>query len=107
MKLEKFYPDMNAMFGKLLFAGNDDSVSSQRGSARSAPSTTVYHLFSEIQDGVDITVNIKQSTTKHFEYEQEIELLNPWIKAVGRNIRGSQIVEYELYADDIIAKEDK
>lgn len=101
MKIMNIVPDMKETFGKLTFAGEGEVV--KQGSRRNEKIISrTYNLFSDKQraDNVEVIVtgNVAQ---KAFEFEDVVELENPRIEVVGKNIQGQGYADYILYADDI------
>ena len=101
MKLMNVVPNMKETFGKLTFAGEGEVV--KQGSGRSEKIISrSYNLFSDKQRADDVEVVIVGNVgQKAFDFEDEVELENPRIGVVGRNIQGHGHADYILYADDI------
>lgn len=111
MDLKFVVPDMEKTFGVLAFAGNETEETKGFGRTERVETRT-YHLFSSVQKADDVVVKVPgKAGKKVFEYEEEIELVNPRIVAEGKSIvdRGTGnsngYTDYVLLADDIVKKE--
>lgn len=105
MKLKFVVPNMKETFGNLTFAGNGDTETQGSGRNRRVTSRT-YNLFSDKQRADNISVIVTGNLTqKPFSFRERVELVNPKIVAEGRNINGTGHVDYIMYADDIVKKE--
>lgn len=101
MELKHVIPDMEKTFGKLSYAG-EGKVDQRRINARMTVVSRSYNLYSTVQRADDISVILSPAAgEKNFEYEDQVELVNPRIAVEGRNIEGSGYKNYLLYADDM------
>lgn len=103
MELTKVVPKMEETSGKIVYAGMG-KVLTQGYGRNSRVAARTYNLYSDRQRADDVSVIVTGNTfEKAFEYEEEVVLVNPVIKAEGRNIQGRGSTNYLLYADDIIS----
>lgn len=101
MKLNNVVPNMKETFGKLTFAGEGEVVE-QRNGRNTRVISRAYNLFSDKQRADDVEVIVTGDVSqKAFDFEEEVELVNPRITAEGRNIAGNGHTDYVMYADEI------
>ena len=75
---------------------------------RSSVSRRSYNLYSDVQKGENVVVEIPvQAGEKHFKYEQKVKLVNPKLYGRGYAIGDMGHTDYVLLADDIVAVEEK
>lgn len=102
MKLKAIVPDMEKTFGTLEFAGEGETTT-QRVNGVTRTTERRFHLFSSVQRADDVEVVIPgEAGEKKFDYEDEIELVNPRITAEGFGIGDRGYSSYILLADDIV-----
>lgn len=102
MKLKNVIPDVKETFGTLAFAGLGEE-STQRVNGRRTVVVREYNLYSSLQRAENVVVRIPGSAgAKTFEYEEQVNLVNPRLIAEGYAINGRGMTNYVLLADDIV-----
>ena len=101
-KFKNVYPDVNATFGKLTFAGMGEETK-RRINGRVVVQEREYNLYSSIQRAENVEVRVPGRVgNKSFEYEEQVKLVNARLIAEGYSINGRGLVNYVLVADDIV-----
>lgn len=101
MNLKKTIPNMETVFGQLMFAGLAKETS-RRINGSNVVQMREYNLFSAVQRTENVPVRIPaKAGTKTFEYEEKVTLVNPRLIAEGRSIGNRGFADYILLADDI------
>lgn len=102
MDLKFVVPNMEKTFGQLEFAGEGEVEQRRVNGQRTVVSRT-YNLFSENQRADDIAVKLPaQAGEKHFDFEENVKLVNPRITAEGYKIGERGFTNYILHADDLV-----
>ena len=99
---KKVVPNIEAMFGKLSFAGAAKETS-RRVNGRVKILEREYNLYSSKLLSENIEVRIPGAVgVKTFEYEEQVKVVNPRLIAEGYAIEGRGYVNYVVLADDIL-----
>ena len=103
MELKFVIPNMEKTFGSLEFAG-EDKTEQRRINGRMTVLTRSFNLYSDIQRADDDIVVIlpAEAGEKHFEFEEQVKLVNPCITAEGYKIGTRGFTNYILHADDMV-----
>lgn len=102
MELKFVVPNMSKTFGQLEFAGEGD-VNQRRVNGQMTVLSRTYNLYSTAQRADDIVVTLPaEAGEKHFNFEENVRLLNPRITAEGYKIGDRGFTNYILQADDIV-----
>lgn len=102
MNIKQVIPNMEKTFGILEFAGEDEIVEEWINGKRQQIGRR-YNLYSNIQRADNIEVIIPTSAgIKEFEFDEEVKLVNPRIKAEGYWVENRAFTKYMLYADDMV-----
>ena len=100
-------PDMPQTFGVLTFSGEEE-VDQRRINGKMTVRTRTYNLFSTVQRADDVSVRLPAAAgDKHFDYEDEVMLINPRIIVEGYRVENRGYVNYIMYADDMVKVERK
>lgn len=102
MNLKFVVPNMEKTFGQLEFAG-EGIVNQRRVNGQMTVLSRTYNLYSTVQRADDIVVTLPaEAGEKHFDFEENVNLLNPRITAEGYKIGDRGFTNYILQADDIV-----
>lgn len=102
MELKFVVPNMSKTFGQLEFAGEGE-VNQRRVNGQMTVLSRTYNLYSTVQRADDIVVTLPaEAGEKHFNFEENVRLLNPRITAEGYKIGDRGFTNYILQADDIV-----
>lgn len=102
MELKFVVPNMEKTFGKLSYAG-EGKVEQRRVNGKMMVLSRSFNLYSTIQRADDIVVVLPDDAgDKHFEFEDNVTLVNPRIKAEGYKIGTRGFTNYVLLADDMV-----
>lgn len=102
MELKFVVPNMEKTFGQLEFAGEGD-INQRRVNGQMTVLSRTYNLYSTVQRADDIVVILPaEAGEKHFEFEENVKLINPYITAEGYKIGDRGFTNYLLHADDIV-----
>lgn len=99
-------PDISKTFGTLTFGSCVEEKHADRR-AGSPVTSRVYSLFSDKQRADDLQVEISKPILKKLGFDEEVELVNPVIKARPRRIGDNWYTDYTMIAEDIVLKGDK
>ena len=102
MELKYVIPNMEKTFGRLEYAG-EDKMEQRRMNGRMTTLSRSYNLYSDIQRADDIVVVLPaEAGEKHFDFEEQVRLVNPRIVAEGYKIGNRGFTNYILHADDMV-----
>lgn len=100
----KFIVPTRNYFGKLEFAGMGDPKTTYNNVTRKVVEThKCYNLYSDklLDEGLCVYVTAAKNL-KNFDYEQEVELINPRLEIGSTRSGERNYSELVLYADDIV-----
>ncbi len=100
-------PDMAQSFGTLEFAGESEPVFERDKNNRRVLARRSYNLYSDVQKGENVVVEIPCRLAKSISSEQKVKLVNPKLYGRGYAIGDMGHTDYVLVADDIVAVEEK
>ena len=107
MKLKEVYVDMEKQFGELTFAGSGDEIS-RRINGRVSVQSRDYHLYSSVARAEDVIVRIPGNVgVKNFDYEDEVQLINPRLEAEGYTINNRGLTRFVLVAENMLRTDEK
>ncbi len=102
MELKYVIPNMDKTFGHLEYAG-EGKMEQRRINGRMTTLSRSYNLYSNIQRADDIEVILPaEAGEKHFDFEEQVKLVNPRIVAEGYKIGNRGFTNYILHADDMV-----
>lgn len=102
MELKYVIPNMEETFGRLEYAG-EGKMEQRRINGRMTTLSRSYNLYSDIQRADDIVVVLPaEAGEKHFDFEEQVKLVNPRIVAEGYKIGNRGFTNYILHADDMV-----
>jgi Bacterial protein of unknown function (DUF961). len=104
MGVKFLIPNMEKTFGALEFAGQGEDIFDYVNGRRTVVNRS-YNLYSSIQKADNVSVRIpSELRVRNFDYEEEIQLLNPRIELEANRVGERSYTNYVLYADDIVKK---
>ena len=107
MEMKYVVPDMAQSFGTLEFAGESEPVFERDKNNRRVLARRSYNLYSDVQKGENVVVEIPVHFPFPVKYEQKVKLVNPKLYGRGYAIGDMGHTDYVLVADDIVAVEEK
>jgi len=102
MALHFVAPRVETTFGDLTF-GRFLGERTRRNADNSTTTTRRYVLFSTVQVGDEVIVELPGRVSKKgFSFMAPVRLVKPKIRAVGKVTGGNAHREYEMSADDLV-----
>ncbi len=104
MELTYIIPEMTQTFGTLEYAG-EGKVEQRRLNGKVMLASRSYNLYSTVQRADDIIVVLPaEAGEKHFDYNDEVELINPVANTVATPTYRGADLDWYMKAEDLVLK---